>query len=403
MNSEARLLNAVCKNKDISTVLAADIDDMMVTHGDMWKWLRDYYFKHRSVPDASVVSEKFDDFDIIEVTAETPFYLDELRDDWLNQKAADIIEGAAKRHGKVPGSQLIEEMLAKVSTVAKDASVIRDISLTDISDAKDHYERKRELAVERDGAVGIRSGFKVMDALYPTGMAGGHLVVVIGWSGHGKSWFQTLLATRAWSAGYKPMIISLEMSPEEVRDRAYTIMGSGLFRHSDFARGMVGIDSFDRWSKDYLADKHDFIVVSSEGHSRVTPSTVQTKIDQHRPDIVFLDYQQLFDSDEQEGSEVVRNRRISREFKRIAVRNDIPVVNLTQATFDDPKDTDEPPRIEQVAWSKGIQQDADLAIAVHKYTDSDVWSIIARKNRHGEEFAFGLEWELNNGILREMV
>ena len=403
MNAEARLLNAVCKNKDISTVLSADIDDMMQTHGDIWNWMRTFYFKHNSVPDAEILSEKFSDFDIIDTKAETEFYIDELRDEYLNSKAAEIIEGAARRHGTVPGSQLIEEMLQRVSVVAKENSVIRDISLTDFENAKDHYERKRELAIERDGAVGIRSGFKVMDAMYPTGMAGGHLVVVIGWSGHGKSWFQTLLACRAWEQGYRPMIISLEMSPEEVRDRAYTIMGSGLFKHSDFARGMIGIDSFDRWANKSLADKHDFIVVSSEGHSRVTPSTVQTKIDQHRPSIVFLDYQQLFDSDEQEGSEVVRNRKISREFKRIAVRNDLPVVNLTQATFDDPKDTDEPPRIEQVAWSKGIQQDADLALAVHKYTDSDMWAIIARKNRHGEEFAFGLDWQLNSGILKESI
>lgn len=242
-----------------------------------------------------------------------------------------------------------------------------------------------------------------MDAMYPTGFAPGHLAVLIGWSGHGKSWFGTLLACRAWAAGYRPMVVSLEMTPEEVRDRAYTIMGSGAFRHSDFARGMVNIDSFDRWAGDNLVDKQEFIVVSSEGHGRVTPSTVQTKVDQHRPDIVILDYQQLFDSDESEGNETVRNRRISRDFKRLATRNNIPVVNLTQATFDDPSDTDEPPRIEQVAWSKGIQQDADLALAVHKYTDSDVWSIIARKNRHGEEFAFTLDWALNDGIIKEDV
>lgn len=262
MNSEARLLNAVCKNKDIQSVLAADIDDMLVTHLDMWEWLRKYYFDHQAVPSQEVMAEKFDDFDVIEVTGETPFYIDELRNDYLNTQAANIIEGAAKRHGKVPGSQLIEEMLQRVSAAAKESSVIRDISLTDAERAKEHYERKRELAVQRDGAVGIRSGFKVMDAMYPTGMAPGHLIVVIGWSGHGKSWFQTLLAVRAWAAGYRPMIVSLEMTPEEVRDRAYTIMGSGLFRHSDFARGMVGIDTFDKWSKEHLSDKHDFIVVS---------------------------------------------------------------------------------------------------------------------------------------------
>lgn len=376
---------------------------MFYTHADVWQGVKDYYFEYGQVPDIGVIADKFKDFDAEPVTGLTDFYLDELQNDFLNDRMETIIERAAQNHGKLPAKKLIEKLLRSTSTLAKDANVIRDISLTDVEDASKHFAAKRERALENDGAIGIPTGFKVMDTFYPTGMAGGHLIVVIGWSGHGKSWFANLMACRAWMEGYKPMVVSLEMSPEEVRDRVYTIMGSGVFRHSDFARGMVNVDSFERWAGKNLVDKNDFIVVASEGYGKVTPATVQTKIDQHRPDIVFLDYQQLFDSDDGEGNETVRNRRISREFKRLASRNDIPVVNLTQATFDDPSDTDEPPRIEQVAWSKGIQQDADLALSVHKYTDSDTWSIIARKNRHGEEFAFGLDWQLNDGIMSEVV
>jgi len=376
---------------------------MFSTHGDVWKGLKDYYFKYQSVPESDVLSSKFSDFENIELGGETAFYVDELRNEFINDKLADIIQTAALDHGKVAGADLVQRLLRNVSGLAKDTNVIRDLDLTNYEDAKDYYEKKRQRSIDMGGAPGIQTGFKVMDAMYPTGLAGGHLIVLIGWSGHGKSWMATMMAVRAWAAGYKPMIISLEMSPEEVRDRAYTIMGTGEFRHSDFARGAISLDRFDRWANNSLNDKNGFVVVSSEGAGKVTPATVQTKIDQHRPDLVILDYQQLFDSDENEGNEVVRNRRISRDFKRMAVRNDIPVINLTQATFDDPKQTSEPPRIEQVAWSKGIQQDADLALAVHKYEDSDVWAVIARKNRHGEEFEFALNWTVNDGIIQEIV
>lgn len=403
MNSEARLISAVCKNKDIATALSADINEMFVTHADIWEGLKKYYFKYQSVPDAEVFAEKFSDFEPVDVGGETQYYVDEVKNDFVNDQMRDIILSAGQRHGTVAASDLVQDVLRKVSSLAKDTDIIRDIDLTNYEQAKEYYEKKRQKSIEMGGAPGIQTGFKVMDAMYPTGMSGGHLIVLIGWSGHGKSWMATLMAVRAWAAGYKPMIVSLEMSPEEVRDRAYTIMGTGEFRHSDFSRGAVSLDSFGRWASRSLADKHSFVVVSSEGAGKVTPATVQTKIDQHRPDLVILDYQQLFDSDENEGNEVVRNRRISRDFKRLAVRNDVPIINLTQATFDDPKQTEEPPRIEQVAWSKGIQQDADLALAVHKYEDSDTWAVIARKNRHGEEFEFALEWSVNNGIIREMV
>jgi replicative DNA helicase len=376
---------------------------MFVTHSDIWDELKSYYFKYQSVPDAGVLREKFSDFEPEETVGDTQYYIDEVRNEFVNERIKEIILDASSKHGKVAAAQLVGDILHKVSVLAKDTDIIRDLDLTDFEAAKEFYEKKREKSIAMGGAPGIQTGLKVMDAMYPTGLAGGHLIVLIGWSGHGKSWMSTLLACRAWQAGYKPMIVSLEMSPEEVRDRVYTIMGTGQFRHSDFARGAVSIDSFDRWANSSMKDKNSFVVVSSEGSNRVTPATVQSKIDQHQPDLVILDYQQLFDSDEMEGNEVVRNRRISRDFKKMAIRNDIPIINLTQATFDDPKQTAEPPRIEQVAWSKGIQQDADLALAVHKYEDSDVWAILARKNRHGEEFEFSLEWSLNNGIIKESV
>ena len=36
MNTEAELISAVCKNKDISTILADNSDDLFVSHKDIW-------------------------------------------------------------------------------------------------------------------------------------------------------------------------------------------------------------------------------------------------------------------------------------------------------------------------------------------------------------------------------
>jgi replicative DNA helicase len=233
-------------------------------------------------------------------------------------------------------------------------------------------------------------------------MAPGHMIVLIGWSGRGKTWFASYLACKAWEQGFRPMIVSLEMSPEQMRDRIYTIMGSGLFRNSDFQSGNVNIDQFTGWARKRFDKKNSFVIVSSEGADRVTPATVQAKIDQHRPDLVILDYHQLFDDTQNSKGMVEQNRNISRDFKKLAVSNAIPVVDLAQATQDDVSDTDQPPLIEQVAWSKGIQHDADLAIAVHKPPDANVFEIVCRKTRHGAEFNFYIDWDINSGIIEEI-
>ena len=218
-----------------------------------------------------------------------------------------------------------------------------------------------------------------------------------------NSLFGTYLACQAWSAGFKPMIVSLEMTAEEVRDRVYTLMGSGMFSATDFNRGTVDVDSFGSWAETNVADRQKFIIVDSEGQDDVTPRVVQGKIDKHRPDMVILDYQQLFSDNSGGQNEVTRNRNISRDFKRMAMVNKIPVVNLSQATQNDPNDLDDPPLIEQVAWSKGIQHDSDLAIAVHKHQNSNFVEILARKNRQGPLFDFEVNWDVDRGTIEEFV
>jgi replicative DNA helicase len=252
------------------------------------------------------------------------------------------------------------------------------------------------------GAPGILTGFDAIDKAYPTGMAPGHLIVAIGWPGRGKTWFTSYLACKAWEQGFKPMIISLEMSPEDMRNRIYTMMGSGLFRASDFAKGDVNVDSFNSWGKNKFADKNGFILVSNEGMGDVNANTVQAKIDQHKPDLVILDYHQLFTDNKRSNGATERNMNISREFKMLAMTNNIPVIDITAATMDDVSDQEGPPTLSQVAWSKAIEYDADMAIAIHRYPDTNLIEVVSRKNRHGSDFAFYLDWEINRGIIKEL-
>ena len=50
MNTEATLISAICKNKDISTILAENVDDLFMSHKDVWDSLKSYYAKFKAVP-----------------------------------------------------------------------------------------------------------------------------------------------------------------------------------------------------------------------------------------------------------------------------------------------------------------------------------------------------------------
>ena len=399
MNTEAELISAVCKNKDISTLLAANVDELFTSHRDIWDGLKSYYYKFKSVPEVGILMERYKDFEPVTANAETGYYLDKLRNEYITTKLKTIILQSGASLKEDAASRVLAEMQSKLAGLAKFTNNVRDIDITDVELAEQHMLALKERSAAMGGSPGILTGFEAIDKAYPTGMAPGHLIVAIGWPGRGKTWFTSYLACKAWEQGFKPMIVSLEMSPENMRDRIYTMMGSGLFRASDFAKGDVNVDDFRSWGRKKFDNKNGFILVSNEGMSEVSAATVQGKIDQHKPDLVILDYHQLFSDTKRSAGATERNMNISREFKMLAMTNNIPVIDITAATMDDVSDQDNPPLLSQVAWSKAIEYDADMAIAIHKYNNTNMVEVVSRKNRHGQEFDFYLDWDINRGVI----
>jgi replicative DNA helicase len=197
------------------------------------------------------------------------------------------------------------------------------------------------------------------------------------------------------------MVISMEMTAAAMRDRLYATMGDGVFHMADFQTGLVNRDDFNSWAVENVGDKQDFIIVSPDGVAEVTPDTIQAKINQYRPDIVVVDYIQLMSDGTGSRNETEKIRNISRALKGLAMRNSIPIIAISAVTSPDLSAPDGPPRLEQVAWSRSIQYDADLAIAVHKHEDTDVLEVVSRKNRFGPDFAAFLEVDFSTGSIKE--
>jgi replicative DNA helicase len=399
VNTEAELISAVCKNKDISTILADNSDDLFVSHKDIWEGLKSYYYKFRAVPEVGILQDKFKDFEPVETKGETGYYLDKLKNEFVGNKLKTILMQAGSSLKEDAPSRVLGTMQSQLANLSRYTNNVKDLDITDLDSAERHYESVKTRSLAMGGSPGILTGFEAIDKAYPTGMAPGHLIVAIGWPGRGKTWFTSYLACKAWEQGFKPMIVSLEMAPENMRDRIYTMLGSGLFRASDLSKGDINIDDFKTWGKKKTEGKNSFILVSNEGAGEVTPATIQGKIDQHKPDLVILDYHQLFNDNKRSNSEVERNRNISRDFKLLAVTNGIPIIDITAATADDISDQKEPPMMSQVAWSKAIEYDADMAIAIHKHANTDLIEVVSRKNRHGHDFRFFLDWDINRGVI----
>ena len=172
----------------------------------------------------------------------------------------------------------------------------------------------------------------------------------------------------------------------------------GDFLMSDLQRGYVTDGQVEEFSSKHLKTGGEVIVAAPNGSTGMTPSQIRAKVEQHKPDLVIVDYLQLMDDNFRTKDMTPRMLNVSRDMKQLAMSAHIPVVSISAVTDDEGKKRDKPPTIAQLAWSRAIEFDADVAVAVHRYDNTDIVELACRKNRNGELFNMRYDVDLSRGI-----
>jgi replicative DNA helicase len=397
-NTEAKLITAVLKDKQIHVLLQANVDNLLRTHSDIWNFIRLYSENNQSLPPVDLVREKFRDFEPVEGIGATKHHLEELQVEYLNDSLKDIIKNAAGEVQSGNGPQALEHLITKTSELKKNTASIRDIDATDLESAVAYYEnvqKQNEL-----GQVGIKTNLPGFDNYLPSGIMPGQLGVFLAYPGIGKSWMALYFAVQAWKQGKSPMIISLEMSETEVRNRLFAIMGEGLWSHRKLSKGEIEIDMLKKWHKNKVEGRPEFHIISNDSGGEVTPSVIRGKIDQYSPDFVVVDYLQLMSPNQKSDNETVRMKNLSRELKLMSISEEVPIIAISSATPDDVKDLSSPPTRGQTAWSRQIAYDADWVMALGRATNSDIIECVFRKNRNGFMGDFLVQADFDKGYYR---
>jgi replicative DNA helicase len=208
----------------------------------------------------------------------------------------------------------------------------------------------------------------------------------------GKSDALICVAKNIAQSGKNVLICSLEMSERELVKRN--------------ASNELGIDNADY--KTYSADlkkslqnnidalSHLNIMVDDRGGQK--PMDVIASIEQMislemRPDVVFIDYLQIMESDVKINNREQEISHISRSLKKIAKEYDLPIIALAQLSRKCEDRADKRPMLSDLRESGAIEQDADSVMFFYReyYYQEDQndkktfnemeW--IVRKNRHG--------------------
>ncbi len=397
-DSEAKLISAVLQDKQVHVLLQANVENILRTHNDIWQFIRNYSEHNGTVPPITLVVDKFRDFHPIDGIGATKHHLEELQAEYLNDSLKDILRNTAADVQGGKGTEALESLIQMTSELKKNTASIRDIDVTDIDDALAYYEnvqRQNEL-----GQIGIKTGLPGFDNYLPAGIMPGQLGVFLAYPGIGKSWLSLYFAVQAWKQGKSPMVVSLEMSETEVRNRVYTIMGNGLWSHRKLSSGEVELDMLKSWHEKNLQGKPEFHIISNDSGGEVTPSVMRGKIDQYKPDFVIVDYLQLMSPNQKSDNETVRMKNLSRELKLMAISEEVPIIAISSATPDDVNKLDTVPTLGQTAWSRQIAYDADWVMALGRGANSDVIECVFRKNRNGFMGEFMVQVDFDKGLYK---
>ena len=397
-NTESKLISALLKDKQMHVLLQANVENLLKTHTDLWLFIRKYYEANTAVPPESLVVEKFRDFQTIENVGATKYHLEELQAEYLTDSLKDILRSAATDVQSGNGDIALTGLINKTSELKKNVAAIRDIDATDLDSAVAYFTNVQKM--KELGSVGIKTGLPGFDNYLPSGIMPGQLGVFLAYPGIGKSWLALYFAVQAWKQGKSPLVISLEMSEVEVRNRVYTIMGQGVWSHRKISNGEIELDMLKSWHEKNLVGKPEFHIISNDSGGEVNPSVVRGKIDQYKPDFVIVDYLQLMSPNQKSDNETVRMKNLSRELKLMAIGEEVPIIAISSATPDDVTNLNTVPTLGQTAWSRQIAYDADWVLALGRAANSDIIECAFRKNRNGFMGEFLVQADFDKGYYK---
>lgn len=400
MREEAAVITAVCNNKDIHVLFENNVDTLFSNTSDIWDFIKEYYNETKQVPSIDLVETRFRDFDP-QGDGPTVYHINRLQETYLEDSLRKSVKKAAQLLQDSQTSRALNELSKDLSDISRNSSRVKDIDVIDVEDTLSYFEKARLEAL--NGFSGIKINILSFDACLPMGIKSGQLGILLAYPAIGKSWMALYMAVQAWKQGRSPMILSLEMTEQEVRNRVLAIIGEGKFSHRALSSGKVDIQEFTLWSREKFENRPSLRIISNDGLGEINPNVIRSKIDQYRPDVIFIDYLQLMVDNGRSDNETVKIKNLSRELKLLAISEQIPVVAIASATPDDATDLESVPQLGQVAWSRQIAYDADWVLAMGRASNSDALECALRKNRHGFLGDFVMIVDFDRGSFTEVL
>ena len=351
---------------------------------------------------------------------DTRAFLRRVQNDFVRRKLLSVLKHSVTAVYDSSSDEiddLIERIHKKVDETSSDRLTDDDIAKSSAPALMGPVEEELAYIREHGGPRKfLDTGFSRLNALSWGGFRPGHLNVLAGRPGMGKTSFALNLCENIFREDQSDktvLFFTLEQRTEEIMLKMLSAMSDVPFGRLKTTR--LDIDESKAVAKaketieEYLAD---FIVMNPDGLTitEMIHMVKQVKRARGRLDLVCVDYIGLMQPDEAHRwqSRTLEIAEITRGLKNLANQEEVPILALAQLNRNADSRTDQRPRLSDLRDSGSIEQDADMVMMLHREQadrnepEYKKVKLIVTKNRHGPLGVIHLHFEDEITVFTEL-
>ena len=402
---EGRLISRVLKDRVYRPVLDAQISEDWFKddeHRAVFAYIGRHYRQHGEVPSVDHTTVDFPNYRLAKVEDSLEPLVEQLQDRRNYGRMVETLQDAGELidQGR-DWRSAIDLVLNGASQIIQESSKLVDVDLT--KTWEDRLDKYDERAANGGKLLGIPTGFKTVD-LATSGWQRKQLCTIIATPKVGKSTLAMRMALNAWLEGFKVLFISFEMSNDEQEAR-HDAMIAGI-PHTHYMRGTLDRNQYALLERALAGtDGKQAFILSADINSVTTVSGVAGKIEQHKPDVVFVDgiYLMRDELGEPEGSPQALTN-ITRNMKRLAQRANLPIIASTQALLSKVSKR-KGVQADSIGYSSSFAQDSDVILGLQEDPNEDEAQRELRvvMSRNCGRVSAGLIWDWTTSTFEEPV
>jgi len=353
------------QDRSVAPVLERDFTPAMLYDDEseaVLQYVLDHYGQYRAVPSAQLVAAQFPKYTLEPAPDTLAFYLDHLMTMHVRAKAVESVLAA--------GASLADPSTARAAVASlRKTFVALSATGNGQKDTKVDVNTADRVAAYQfrktnTGIVGITTGWDTLDDL-TEGLQPEMYVGIAARPGKGKTHFLIRMAQAAYRDGRKVLFANKELSTD-LMDRRFDAHWFSL-NFERFRKGMLTTGEEQRYTNGMVDLQANPPGEWTWLHNVQNVSGIAAKVEQHQPDILFVDGAYLLLDDDRGKQRWERYENISRGLKRLAQDYKIAVVMSIQLsrTGDSAKWNREP-TLSDIMGADAFAQDVDFLFALEQ-------------------------------------